>query len=68
MDDTDRRDAVIVRWVPAQGPPRRYRFEPRSDDTYERVEEWWNGCTWIPTGRELVEAVHVVDPDAPTET
>ncbi|PSQ06644.1 hypothetical protein BRC92_00295 [Halobacteriales archaeon QS_4_69_31] len=45
-------------YEPARGPPRRVRFEPRSDGTYERVEDVWTGCRWRPTGREPVDALH----------
>lgn len=58
---TDRTDAVIVRWVPEHGPPRRYRFEPTHDGEHERVEEQWNGCRWRPIGRERVSGLAVED-------
>lgn len=60
---TDHSDAIIVRWEPARGPPRRLRFEPRSDGRYRRVTEEWNGCAWRATGQEIVTDVAVDIPE-----
>jgi len=50
----DRSDATIVRFKPVAGPPQRVRFEPRSDGSWDRIEEVWTGCVWRPLGREAV--------------
>lgn len=52
-------EAITVRWDPARGPPRRVRFEPRSDGRWMRIESVWTGCKWRPTGREVVTDVGV---------
>jgi len=59
---TDRADAIIVRFEPASGPPERWRFEPRSDGRWVRIEEYWNGCRWAGRGAEFVDNVAVEDP------
>lgn len=55
----DRSDAVIIRRTPARGPPERDRYEPRSDGRWEYVDEYHNGCTWVPRGREIVDEVGI---------
>lgn len=59
---TDRCDAVVVRYRPVRGPPRRVVFEPLSDGRIERTEAEWTGCTWRPVGREVVTRVIVETP------
>jgi hypothetical protein len=54
-------DAMIVRWRPARGPPRRLHFRPR-DGGYWRCEEVWTGCGWRETGREPIHDMAVEGP------
>lgn len=49
-----RADRFDVVYELACGPKRRVRFEPRSDGDWERIEGVWTGCSWRPTGREVV--------------
>lgn len=56
---TDRSNAVVVRWTPLCGEPRRYVFEPRDDGDYLQIEHEWNGCQWRQVGAEIVETVTV---------
>ncbi|MFC6975661.1 hypothetical protein ACFQL1_14960 [Halomicroarcula sp. GCM10025709] len=51
-------DARGFVYEPARGPKRRVLYEPRSDGRFERIESVWTGCTWRPTGREIVENVY----------
>jgi hypothetical protein len=48
-------DGFVVQYRPAQAPPRRVTYEPRSaHHGWWRIEAVWTGCTWRPTGREPI--------------
>jgi hypothetical protein len=52
---TDRSEAIIVRWRPADGAPRRLVFEPR-ESGFLRVEEVHTPAgEWREVGREAVD-------------
>lgn len=53
----DPREEVTIAWTPATGPRRRLRFEPVAGDEYERIEEWYNGSTWVRVSGERVTDV-----------
>lgn len=59
----DRSDAHEIVYEPARGPKRRVRFEPHSAGDWMRIAEVWTGCTWRPTGREVVRDLTVDGPN-----
>lgn len=64
---TDRSDALVVRYRPESGPPRRVVFEPLSDGEWSRTESEWRGAAcggWRETGSERVTVVEIEAGDA----
>lgn len=64
MNDTDRSDATVITWKPAERAAHRMVFEPRSDGTFERIEEARIATDggWHYIGSEIVESVEVEQP------
>jgi hypothetical protein len=50
-------DAFRVRWVGVDGDPRCVSYLPRTVGGYTRIEERWNGSTWVKVSDEIVADV-----------